>query len=64
MIDHAAFQALENPGEIFRSGPAGDFGPTSGPRRKERTTYDDFYGADFWMFQAKSMDYGEKGGRK
>ena len=43
---------------------SGDSGPTSRPRRKERTTYDDFFGAAFWMFQAKSICCANLDGRK
>ena len=48
-------QVPENTGEIYGPGPVGDFGPTSRYRRKERTAFDDFFGADFGMLQAKSI---------
>ena len=68
-------QAPEKPGEIPGTGPAGGSGPLSclpgdsghrrfrlhpPPRRKERTTYDDLFGAAFGKFSAKSICYIEK----
>ena len=57
-------QAIENQGEIPGTGRRLAPPVTGGRKGRLMTTYDDFFGAAFGMFQAKSICCANRDGRK